>query len=279
LEFYAACRHQGITPVIGSEVYMAHEHRSERPARRGRLDDTGGDAEGGRKLYYHLTLLAEDNVGYRNLIALSSLAFLEGYYYKPRVDWELLDRHHHGLIATTGCLGGHGAAVPCERRRAGRPREGGAPAGHLRTREPLRGAPGPWHPAPAETNPKLLAIAARLNAPVLATNDSHYTHQHDHLAHDALLCVQTGALMSDPKRFKFEGDQHYLKPAAEMRHLFRERPGRVRQHAVGGRAGQRRDRVRHSPSCRRSPCRSEFASDTALSRAPHAQGRDRAMGP
>src|SRR5215470_15018398 len=106
LEFYAACRAQGITPVVGSEMYMAHESRGERPARRGRIDDTGGDAEGGRKLYYHLTLLTESNVGYRNLIALSSLAFLEGYYYKPRVDWELLERHHEGLIATTGCLGG-----------------------------------------------------------------------------------------------------------------------------------------------------------------------------
>ena len=107
LEFYAACRAQGITPVVGSEMYMAHESRHERPARRGRLDDTGGDTEGGRKLYYHLTLLAESDAGYRNLIQLSSLAFLEGYYYKPRMDWELLERHHDGLIATTGCLGGH----------------------------------------------------------------------------------------------------------------------------------------------------------------------------
>ena len=75
--------------------------------RRGRIDDTGGDAEGGKKLYYHLTLLAETDTGYRNLIKLSSLAFLEGYYYKPRMDWELLEQHHEGLIATTGCLGGH----------------------------------------------------------------------------------------------------------------------------------------------------------------------------
>src|SRR5215831_8539683 len=224
LEFYAACRHQGITPVIGSEVYMAHEHRSERPARRGRLDDTGGDAEGGRKLYYHLTLLAENDIGYRNLIALSSLAFLEGYYYKPRVDWELLERHHEGLIATTGCLGGHVLQSLAS----------GDDAGALEKAARLQDIFGPDNlfvelqdhgiPLQHETNPKLLDIAARLGAPVLATNDSHYTDQQDHLSHDALLCVQTGALMSDPKRFKFEGDQHYLKPAAEMRHLFRERP-------------------------------------------------------
>ena len=99
---------------------MAHEHRSERPPRRGRVDDTGGDAEGGKKLYYHLTLLAENDAGYRNLIQLSSLAFLEGYYYKPRVDWELLERHHEGLIATTGCLGGHVLQSLLAGRRGGR---------------------------------------------------------------------------------------------------------------------------------------------------------------
>ena len=101
LDFYKACKDQGIKPVLGSELYMAHESRHERPSRRGRLDDTGGDAEGGTKLYYHLTALAETNAGYKNLIQLASRAFLEGYYYKPRVDWELLagpqrgpHRHH-----------------------------------------------------------------------------------------------------------------------------------------------------------------------------------------
>ena len=106
LDFYKACRDAGIVPIIGTESYMAGESRHERPVRRGRVDDTGGDAEGGQKLYYHLTLLAETVGGYRNLMKLSSAAYLEGYYYKPRVDWELLERHHEGLIATTGCLGG-----------------------------------------------------------------------------------------------------------------------------------------------------------------------------
>ncbi|MFM8529290.1 MAG: PHP domain-containing protein, partial [Ilumatobacteraceae bacterium] len=94
LDYYKECRAQGITPIIGTEAYMAGESRHDRPSRRGRLDDTGGDVEGGQKLYYHLTLLAENNVGYRNLIKLSSLAFLEGFYYQPRMDWELLERHH-----------------------------------------------------------------------------------------------------------------------------------------------------------------------------------------
>src|SRR5439155_9953949 len=106
LDFYRACRDQGITPVLGSEIYMAGETRHERPVRRGRIDDTGGEGEGGEKLYYHLTLLAESNAGYRNLLKLSSAAYLDGYYYKPRLDWELLDRHHGGVIAAAGCLGG-----------------------------------------------------------------------------------------------------------------------------------------------------------------------------
>ena len=107
LDFYKECNKQGIKPIIGTEAYMAHDHRSERPTRRGRVDDSGGDTEGGKKLYYHLTLLAENQTGYKNLIQLSSLAFMEGYYYKPRMDWELLEKYSDGLIATTGCLGGH----------------------------------------------------------------------------------------------------------------------------------------------------------------------------
>src|SRR5438874_11421713 len=100
LDFYREAREHGLTPVIGTEAYMAAESRFERPPRRGRIDDTGGDVEGGEKLYYHLTLLAESTEGYRNLMKLSSDAFLEGYWYKPRLDWELLERHRQGVIAT-----------------------------------------------------------------------------------------------------------------------------------------------------------------------------------
>ena len=224
LDFFKECRKQGVKPVIGTEAYMADESRRERPARRGRIDDSGGDTEGGKKLYYHLTLLAETNEGYRNLIQLASLAFLEGYYYKPRMDWELLEKYHGGLMATTGCLGGHvlqsllqgdekGALVKAGRLQDifGRDnlfvelQDHGLPAQH-------------------DTNPQLIEIARKIGAPVIATNDSHYVHREDHDSHDALLCVQTGAVLSDPKRFKFEGHEHYLKSAAEMRHLFREVP-------------------------------------------------------
>ncbi|MDX2379193.1 MAG: DNA polymerase III subunit alpha, partial [Acidimicrobiia bacterium] len=224
LEFYKECNEQGIKPIIGTEAYMAHEHRSERPTRRGRVDDSGGDTDAGQKLYYHLTLLAENGTGYRNLIQLASRAFMEGYYYKPRIDWELLERYSDGVIATTGCLGGHvlQALLNGDERGA---LEKAARLQDIFGRDNLfielqdQGLP-----AQRETNPQLIDIAKRIGAPLLATNDSHYTHQDDHESHEALLCVQTGALLSDPKRFKFEGTEHYLKTADEMRYVFREVP-------------------------------------------------------
>ena len=224
LEFFKECRDQGVKPVIGTEAYMAYDSRTERPARRGRVDDSGGDTEGGRKLYYHLTLLAETDQGYRNLIQLSSLAFLEGYYYKPRMDWDLLERHHHGLIATTGCLGGH----VLQSLLQGDEKAALEKAGRLQEifgRDNLFVELQDHGLADQRaTNPKLIEIARRIGAPIIATNDSHYVHRDDHEAHDALLCVQTGAALSDPKRFKFEGQEHYLKTAAEMRYLFRDLP-------------------------------------------------------
>ncbi|MEZ5204849.1 MAG: DNA polymerase III subunit alpha [Acidimicrobiales bacterium] len=222
LPFYKACKNHGLNAILGSELYMAHDSRFEKPSRRGRVDDTGGDAEGGKKLYYHLTALAENETGYKNLIQLSSRAFMEGYYYKPRVDWEILDQHSEGIIATTGCLGGH----VLQHLLRGDEEAAIKAAGRL---QDIFGKDNLFveiqdHGIPEQhrTNPQLFDIAKRIGAPLLATNDSHYTHRHDAVAHDALLCVQTGSLMSDPDRFKFHGDDHYLKTAAEMRQLFSE---------------------------------------------------------
>ncbi|MGN6695842.1 MAG: DNA polymerase III subunit alpha, partial [Aquihabitans sp.] len=222
LPFYKACKSNGIKPILGSELYMAHDSRFEKPSRRGRMDDSGGDAEGGKKLYYHLTALAENETGYKNLIQLSSRAFMEGYYYKPRVDWEVLEAHSEGVIATTGCLGGH----VLQNLMRGDEEAAIKAAGRL---QDIFGKDNLFveiqdHGIPEQhrTNPMLFDIAKRIGAPLLATNDSHYTHRHDAVAHDALLCVQTGSLMSDPDRFKFHGDDHYLKTAAEMRQLFSE---------------------------------------------------------
>src|SRR3954468_3104995 len=225
LPMYSAAREAGITPIIGTELYQAYEHRTERPARRSsKVDDSGGEVEGGRKAYYHLTALAETLTGYRNLIQLSSRAYLEGYYQKPKVDWELLQDHHEGIIATTGCLGGQVLQALLKDDEA----TALAVAGRL---QDIFGRDNLFielqdHGIPDQqrTNPKLMEIARALDAPLLATNDSHYTHQGDSMAHDALLCVQTNAKIHEENRFKFHGDQHYLKSAAEMRSLFSEVP-------------------------------------------------------
>ncbi|MHB1444511.1 MAG: DNA polymerase III subunit alpha, partial [Acidimicrobiales bacterium] len=224
LDFYRACKDEGVTPVIGTEAYMAADSRFERPSRRGRVDDNGGEGDEGQKLYYHLTLLAETTQGYRNLMKLSSDAYLEGYFYKPRVDWELLERHHDGIIATTGCLGG----VVLQALLRG-DREG---ATQLAARlQDIFGRDNLFVELQdhglakqQQTNPDLIEIARRIGAPLLATNDSHYTNREDAVSHDALLCVQTGASIDDPKRFKFESHEHYLKTAAEMRSLFAHWP-------------------------------------------------------
>ena len=224
LDFYRACKKNEINPVIGCELYQADESRFERPSRRGKLDDSGGDIDGGKKLYYHLIALAENNTGYKNLIQLASRAFMEGYYYKPRVDWDVLSDHSEGIIATSGCLGGQ----VLQAIMAGNDQMALEKAARF---QDIFGRDNFFieiqdHGIPEQraTNPKLLEIARKIGAPLLATNDSHYTEQHDHEAHDALLCVQTGSLMSDPNRFKFSGDQHYVKSAAEMRHLWSELP-------------------------------------------------------
>jgi len=224
LDFYKAANASGIKPIIGIEAYMAGESRLERPLRRGRVDDTGGDIDAGDKLYYHITLLAENNRGYKNLLKLSSEAYLSGYWYKPRADWELLERYHEGVIAATGCLGSvvNQALLRGDVERA---------TSYTARLQDIFGRDNLFvelqdHGLEKQhkNNPQLIDIARRTGAPLLATNDSHYTTREDHLAHDALLCVQTGSTMDDPKRFRFEGSEHYLKSSAEMRALFSEAP-------------------------------------------------------
>jgi DNA polymerase-3 subunit alpha len=224
LDFYRAAKDRGLKPIVGSELYQAYEHRTERPARRGRQDDTGGDVEGGRKAYYHLTALAETNEGYRNLIQLASRAYLEGYYMKPKVDWELLAAHHEGLVVTSGCLGGQVLQSLLQGDAQGAYEKAGRFQDIFGRDNFFIELQDHGIPEQRRTTPELLEIAKKLGAPLLATNDSHYTEREHAEAHDALLCVQTGALVSDQDRLKFHGDQHYLKTAAEMRHLFRELP-------------------------------------------------------
>jgi len=226
LDFYDLCTQAGIVPILGLEAYQAEESRLERTRAPARVEEQGLDVSstGSTKSFYHLTLLAETTEGYRNLIQLSSEAFLSGYHYKPRVDWELLERHQAGLIATTGCLGGLVLQAlladdyELARQRAGRLREIFGPD-RLFVELQDHGLPDQ-----RRTNPQLVRLARDLGVGLVATNDSHYVEPEDYLTHDVLLCVQTKARREDPKRFRFSSDQHWLKTAQQMRQLFGELP-------------------------------------------------------
>ena len=143
------------------------------------------------------------------------------------MDWELLGRYHEGLIATTGCLGGHVLQSLLQGDEKGALDKAGRLQEIFGKDNLFVELQDHGLQAQRDTNPKLIEIARKIGAPLMATNDSHYVHREDHEAHDALLCVQTGATLSDPKRFKFEGQEHYLKTSAEMRYLFRDFPRRA----------------------------------------------------
>ena len=226
LDFYEACRNKGIKPIIGLEAYMAAESRFERPVARGRLDDDmGGESEKGSKVYYHLIVLAETSAGYKNLMKIASYGSVDGgYYYKPRIDWEILEAFHEGLNVTTACLGGlvPQALIAEDTQRAEKL------AGRL---QDIFGKDHFFveiqdHGIADQRRilPALVTLARKLDAPLVATNDSHYIHREDALAHDALLCIQTRKPKDDPSRLKFEGSEHYLKTNQEMRDVFRELP-------------------------------------------------------
>ena len=212
----------GVKPIIGIEAYVAPESRFDK--RRVKWADGGEDDVSGGGAYTHMTLLAENNEGLSNLFKLSSLASLEGYYYKPRMDRDLLSKYGKGLIATTGCPGGEIQT----RLRMGAYKEAKQAASELRD---IFGAENFYleimdHGIDIETRVKadLLKLGKELGLPLLATNDLHYTHHEDAASHEALLCVQSGSTLADPKRFKFENNEFYLKSAQEMRKLFSDIP-------------------------------------------------------
>ncbi|TSA22520.1 MAG: DNA polymerase III subunit alpha [Actinomycetales bacterium] len=212
----------GVKPIIGIEAYVAPESRFEK--KRVKWADGGEDDVSGGGAYTHMTLLAENNQGLSNLFKLSSLASLEGYYYKPRMDRDLLSKYATGIIATTGCPGGEIQT----RLRMGAFKEAKQAASELRD---IFGAENFYleimdHGIDIETRVKadLLKLGKELGLPLLATNDLHYTHHEDAASHEALLCVQSGSTLADPKRFKFENNEFYLKSAKEMRALFSDIP-------------------------------------------------------
>ncbi|WP_441327477.1 DNA polymerase III subunit alpha [Kocuria sp.] len=222
-DFWAKANKAGIKPIIGVEAYVTPgTHRTDRSRVKfhegGREDVSGGGA------YTHMTLLAETTQGMQNLFRASSYASLEGQLYKPRMDRELLNQYGKGLIATTGCP----SSEIQTRLRLGQYKEAVEAAAEFRD---IFGAENYYceimdHGLGIEKNihQDLMKLAKDLHLPLVATNDLHYTHAEDAKAHAALLCVQSGSTLADPKRFKFDADEFYLKSPAEMRDLFRDYP-------------------------------------------------------
>ena len=198
VQLWKATRETGVKPVIGCEVYVADDRKAS----------TKGNA--------HLTLLAADNTGYANLIQLSSLGYLEGYYYKPRVDWELLERHSNGLIALSGCLSGR----VCKALEESRPTDAEAELDRLaqtfgkdNVYVELQNA---HLDVQARILPQLAQLAAKTGLPTVATGDVHYLRDTDARAHEALLCIQSGDSLKNPDHWRFETDHFYFKTPEEM---------------------------------------------------------------
>src|SRR5881396_106253 len=198
IELFRETQKHGVKPILGCEVYIADDRRAQ----------TKGNA--------HLTLLAADNTGYGNLIKLASAGFLEGYYYKPRVDWELLSAHSDGLIALSGCLSGR----VCKALEENRPADAEAELDRLAQtfgRDNVYVELQNAHlDVQARILPQLASLAGKLGLPTVATGDVHYLRDTDARAHEALLCIQSGDSLKNPDHWKFETDHFYFKSPDEM---------------------------------------------------------------
>ena len=208
IDFYRACKAEGIKPILGCEVYVAPNSRFDK------------ELTGGEDRYYHLVLLAENDTGYANLMKIVSRGFTEGYYYKPRVDMEILREFHEGIIALSACLAGEVAryiqkGLPEEAKKAAIKYRDcfGEDNYFLELQD---------HGLPEQrmVNTELLKISRELNIPLVATNDVHYTYADDVKPHDILLCLQTGKKLSDEDRMRYEGGQYFVKSEEEMKGLF-----------------------------------------------------------
>jgi DNA polymerase-3 subunit alpha len=204
VEFYDECKKHGVNPIIGCEVYVAPSGHTRKES----------------KEQYHLILLAENNEGYHNLVKLVSTACTDGFYYKPRIDHDLLSRHSRGLIASSACLGGEIPSMIMA----------GDMEGALSRAELYRDIMGPGNflleiqhnsvPAQAAVNKALIEMSREHGFPLIATNDAHYMDREDALWHDVLLCVQTDSKVNDEKRLRFTGDDYYFRSPEEMWALF-----------------------------------------------------------
>ena len=214
VDFYSECKEAGIKPIIGCEVYVAHRSRHDRNA--------------SERSPYHLVLLARDNVGYRNLMQLVTKAHLEGFHYRPRIDWELLEQYHQGLICLSGCAS---AEVP-RLIADGRPDEarskilqyrelfGEGYFLELQRHEHVQQLPA--------INEGLTTLGSELGIPMVVTNDSHYVRKHEAPYQDLYICIQTNTTVQDEKRLRMEDDSYYVKSPAEMEALFSDYPEALR---------------------------------------------------
>ncbi len=210
--FFQAARAKGIKPILGCEVYVAHGSRLER---RG---------EGSKQPNHHLVLLATNAAGYQNLMRLVSLAHLEGFYYKPRIDKELLAQHHEGLIGLSACLKGEVAECLAEGDVAGGRRVAGQYAEILGKDNFFLEMMDHGIPEQKIVNRELVGLSKALKLGLVATNDAHYLKREHAAAHEVLLCIQTQTPFSDPKHMRYASNDFYLKSGDEMAALFREAP-------------------------------------------------------
>ena len=209
IDFYRAAKEAGIKPILGCEVYVAPGSRFDKEA--------GGSGE---DRYYHLVLLAENDLGYHNLVKLVSRGFTEGYYYKPRVDLELLQEYHEGIIALSACLAGEVQrnimrGMYSEAKAAAERYEGIFGEGNFFLELQDHGMQ-----EQKMVNQSLLRLSTETGIELVATNDIHYTYEDDVKPHDILLCLQTGKKLADEDRMRYEGGQYYIKSEAEMQQLF-----------------------------------------------------------
>ena len=208
IDFYRAAKAEGINPILGCEVYVAPNSRFDK------------ELTGGEDRYYHLVLLAENNTGYANLMKIVSKGFTEGYYYKPRIDMEVLNQYHEGIIALSACLAGEvqryiSKRLPEEARKAAKKYEACFGKGNYFLELQDHGLPEQRF-----VNTELLKMSKELDIPLVTTNDVHYTYASDADSHDILLCLQTGKKIADEDRMRYEGGQYYVKSEEEMKGLF-----------------------------------------------------------
>ncbi len=217
IEFYQKARKAGIKPIIGQEFYVAPGSRFKKEVAR----------DSGEEVAYHLVLLARDIEGYGNLLKLSSMGYTEGFYYKPRIDMELLEKHSRGLICSSACLAGE---IPVNILK-GNTKNARALAGRMNE---LFGKDNfylelQYHGIPEQkiVNKEIIRMAGELSIPLIATNDAHYVAREDSYSHEVLLCIQTGKTIDDPSHMRFASSEFYLKSGEEMAELFADVPDSI----------------------------------------------------